>query len=251
MRVKAAIRIGYCPRLSLAMTVSSWPPSSGSLPRYSISSTSRFASWSLPREAPRHRSTRHFMSDKNKIEHIKHKNDSQRRYNVMLFSNVAFNKYLESTRAEIRGKALTAEYHEENIRAVEGEDDTAANKEREEAWKAMERPLSSTRMFRLTGPPQRVVLEATTSSLLPPTSASAGNVLQKTGRSSKSTPLSRRERFQRQCRPDPHPTRVVHSYDRPQSFGYLDACLLRLKATTPDEQLCCQWRARLYGHQAR
>ena len=77
-----------------------------------------------------------------------HKNDSQRRYNVMLFSNVAFNKYLESTRAEIRGKALTAEYHEEHIRAVEGEDDTAANKEREgaqtaleEAWKAMEQPV--------------------------------------------------------------------------------------------------------------
>ncbi|KAK0225014.1 hypothetical protein EDD85DRAFT_980166 [Armillaria nabsnona] len=74
-----------------------------------------------------------FTPDKNDNKHFEHKNDSQHRYNVTLFSDAAFNKYLGSIQAEIEGKAFMARYKERCIRAVEGKDDPAANKERQSA----------------------------------------------------------------------------------------------------------------------
>ncbi|KAF8503721.1 hypothetical protein F5888DRAFT_1631617 [Russula emetica] len=72
-----------------------------------------------------------FTLDKseNKHKHFERKNDTQRRYNVTLFSDAAFNKYLGSIQAEIGGKALTAQYQEGRIRVIEGKDDLAVNKE--------------------------------------------------------------------------------------------------------------------------
>ncbi|KZT04518.1 uncharacterized protein LAESUDRAFT_298724 [Laetiporus sulphureus 93-53] len=45
-----------------------------------------------------------FPPDKNENKHFEHKNDSQPRHNVTLFGDAAFNKYLESIKAEIGGK---------------------------------------------------------------------------------------------------------------------------------------------------
>ena len=75
-----------------------------------------------------------FMSpDKSKNTHFERKSDSQRRHNVMLFSDASFNKYLESIQAKIRGEALSAQSQEGRIRVVEGRDDPAANEERRQA----------------------------------------------------------------------------------------------------------------------
>ncbi|KAL6303779.1 hypothetical protein BKA93DRAFT_898944 [Sparassis latifolia] len=74
-----------------------------------------------------------FTPDKNENKHFECKNDSQRRYNVTLFGDAAFNKYVESIKAESGGKALIAQYQERRIRAIEGKNDPAANKERQKA----------------------------------------------------------------------------------------------------------------------
>jgi hypothetical protein len=72
-----------------------------------------------------------FTLDKNENKHFGRKNDSQCRYNITLFGDAAFNKYLESIKAEIGGKALIAQYQERCIRVFEGKDDPAANEERQ------------------------------------------------------------------------------------------------------------------------
>src|SRR5579863_1305445 len=74
--------------------------------------------------------TRHviFTPDKNKNKPFKHENDSQRRFNVMLFGDGAFKKYLDSIKVGIRGKTFHAQYQERCIAAVEGRDDEEANK---------------------------------------------------------------------------------------------------------------------------
>ncbi|KAG8947964.1 hypothetical protein FRC04_010161 [Tulasnella sp. 424] len=74
-----------------------------------------------------------FPLEENKNEHFEDKNNSQRRYNVMLYSDEAFKKYLESIKAEIHRKALFTQIQRGRIRAVEGKDDWAANKERQHA----------------------------------------------------------------------------------------------------------------------
>jgi hypothetical protein len=83
--------------------------------------------------------------DKRKNNHFERKNNSQRRHNVMLFSDDSFNNHVEYIEAKIRGNAVTVEFQERRIRMVEGKDDPAANKERQkaeveldEAKKAME-----------------------------------------------------------------------------------------------------------------
>jgi hypothetical protein len=81
--------------------------------------------------------TRHvvFTPDKNKNKHFEYKKDSQPRYNVMLFSDATFNKYLESIKTEIEGEAIMIQYQEGRIslRATQARDDPAMNADR---WKA-------------------------------------------------------------------------------------------------------------------
>ncbi|KAK0442869.1 hypothetical protein EV421DRAFT_551705 [Armillaria borealis] len=74
-----------------------------------------------------------FTPDKNKNDYFQHRNDSQPRYNITLFSDAAFDKHLKSIQAGIRDKPVTAQFLERCIKAVEGKDDPAANKERQEA----------------------------------------------------------------------------------------------------------------------
>ena len=68
---------------------------------------------------------------------FKRENNSQPRYNVTLFGDVAFRKYLESIQAEIRGKALIVEHQERRIGAVRG-NNQAANRERRKAQHELE-----------------------------------------------------------------------------------------------------------------
>ncbi|KAJ6580227.1 hypothetical protein B0H10DRAFT_2235420 [Mycena sp. CBHHK59/15] len=74
-----------------------------------------------------------FMPDKNENKHFERKNDSQRRYNVTLFGDAAFNKYLKYIKTDIRGKALITQYQEGRVRAIEGTDNPAVNKECQKA----------------------------------------------------------------------------------------------------------------------
>ncbi|KAH9964116.1 hypothetical protein BC827DRAFT_1265926 [Russula dissimulans] len=56
--------------------------------------------------------------DENQL--FEHKNDSQSCYNITLFGDAAFNKYLKSIQDEIERNDFTAQYHEDHIRMVEG-----------------------------------------------------------------------------------------------------------------------------------
>jgi len=63
---------------------------------------------------------------------------NEHRYNVTIFGDVSFGKYLEFIQAEIRGKQVDAELQELRIRAVEGRDNPTANKERQKAQVELE-----------------------------------------------------------------------------------------------------------------
>ncbi len=80
-----------------------------------------------------------FTPDKNDNKHFEYKNDSQHRYNVTLFSDAAFNKYLGSIQVEIEDKAFMAQYQERRIRAFEGKDDPAANRARQSAQTGLDK----------------------------------------------------------------------------------------------------------------
>ncbi|KAH8111913.1 hypothetical protein DFH11DRAFT_556970 [Phellopilus nigrolimitatus] len=72
-----------------------------------------------------------FPVNENENELFECKNDSQPRHNVILFSDAAFNTYLESLETEIGGKTTLTEYYEGRIKAVKNKDDPAANRERQ------------------------------------------------------------------------------------------------------------------------
>lgn len=59
-----------------------------------------------------------FPPDQNENKHFKHRNDSQHCHNVILFSDTAFTKYLESIKDKIRDQEVLAEYHKACIRSV-------------------------------------------------------------------------------------------------------------------------------------
>ncbi|KAF8555076.1 hypothetical protein OG21DRAFT_956385 [Imleria badia] len=74
-----------------------------------------------------------FTPDKNENKHFEHMNDSQPHRNVMLFGDVAFNKYLESIKNVIGAKKFHARYQDECISEGTRRDDLEANKEFERA----------------------------------------------------------------------------------------------------------------------
>ncbi|KAJ7820563.1 hypothetical protein B0H14DRAFT_3472215 [Mycena olivaceomarginata] len=74
-----------------------------------------------------------FMPDEDENKHFERKNNSQHRCNVTLFGDAAFNKYLEYAKTEIGSKVLISQHQEGRLRAIEGKDDPAANKERQKA----------------------------------------------------------------------------------------------------------------------
>ncbi|KAF8480479.1 hypothetical protein DFH94DRAFT_480227 [Russula ochroleuca] len=81
-----------------------------------------------------------FTPDKDN-KHFEHKNDSQSRYNVTLFGDVAFKKYLEFIKAEIEGKAINAEHQVGRMRVAEGNDDPRAK----EVWQDAQHRLEKER----------------------------------------------------------------------------------------------------------
>ena len=104
--------------------------------------------------------------NENENMHFKHMNNGQPRHDVVLFGDVAFKKYLKFVQDEIRGKSFLADYNERRIRAVEGKDDQAADRERQdaqreldEAMKAMEelKPFYPDVSTRLATPESRIL----------------------------------------------------------------------------------------------
>ncbi|KAJ7439344.1 hypothetical protein FB451DRAFT_1302210 [Mycena latifolia] len=71
-----------------------------------------------------------FVPGESNNKHYERKKDSQPPQSVMLFSDSAFSNYLQSIKAEIGGKEFMVQYQQGRIRATEGRDDPAANKER-------------------------------------------------------------------------------------------------------------------------
>ncbi|KAH8111892.1 hypothetical protein DFH11DRAFT_1707064, partial [Phellopilus nigrolimitatus] len=85
-----------------------------------------------------------FPPDKNKNELFERTNDSQPRYNVSLFSDVAFNTYLKSIKATIEDKVFLTQHYERCIRAVEGKDNPEANRERQKAQAKLDEAQEAT-----------------------------------------------------------------------------------------------------------
>ncbi|KAG8906989.1 hypothetical protein FRB99_005631 [Tulasnella sp. 403] len=69
--------------------------------------------------------------DNDENKHFEHTDDSEPRYNIMLFGNAAYNTYLESIKAKIKEKAFMAEYNQEHIESAERMDDPEANEKRQ------------------------------------------------------------------------------------------------------------------------
>ena len=78
--------------------------------------------------------TRHaiFAPEKDKNDHFEYRDGGQCRYDVTVFGDAGFNKYIESIQGKIEGKEYDAEYQERCIEAAEEEDDLAAEKRRDE-----------------------------------------------------------------------------------------------------------------------
>ncbi len=72
-----------------------------------------------------------FTPSENSNEDYEYKNDGRPRHKVILFGEAAFEKHLESILAEIGKMKMTAVILERRIRAMEGKDDPAVNKERQ------------------------------------------------------------------------------------------------------------------------
>jgi hypothetical protein len=70
-----------------------------------------------------------FNPGENENKHFEHKGGSKCR-NVMLFGNTAFNKYLESIKAEIEGKEIMAKHHLRSIGTIERKGGPTANENR-------------------------------------------------------------------------------------------------------------------------
>ncbi|TFY71083.1 hypothetical protein EVG20_g1921 [Dentipellis fragilis] len=67
-----------------------------------------------------------FPPEEDENKHFVRKNDSQRRHNVMLFGDAAFNNYLTDIKTEIRRKGYGAGYQEQRIERAEGSDNPRA-----------------------------------------------------------------------------------------------------------------------------
>jgi hypothetical protein len=73
-----------------------------------------------------------FTPDINANVRFEHKTVSQRRHNVILLGDAAFNKFVQSIQDEIREKWFTTQYLEDCVEAVEGRDDPASDERRKE-----------------------------------------------------------------------------------------------------------------------
>ncbi|CAA7262387.1 unnamed protein product [Cyclocybe aegerita] len=74
-----------------------------------------------------------FTPDMDENKHLERTDDREPGYNVMLFGDTAFNKYLEVIKNEIRGQESNADYYDQCIAELEGRDDPEASKERQRA----------------------------------------------------------------------------------------------------------------------
>ncbi|TFY70698.1 hypothetical protein EVG20_g2313 [Dentipellis fragilis] len=68
-------------------------------------------------------SARHvvFPPDEDENKHFERKDDSQRRYNVTLFGDAAFNNYLNDIKTRIRGQGYEVDYQEQRLEGAEEE----------------------------------------------------------------------------------------------------------------------------------
>ncbi|TFY68395.1 hypothetical protein EVG20_g3582 [Dentipellis fragilis] len=67
-----------------------------------------------------------FPPEEDENKHFVRKNDSQRRCNVMLFGDTAFNNYLTYIKTQIRLEGFGVEYQEQRVERAEGSDDPRA-----------------------------------------------------------------------------------------------------------------------------
>jgi len=81
--------------------------------------------------------------DGSKNELFVHKNMSQRRHDVTLFGDAGFTKYLESIQVEIGGQGITAQHQEGRLRAINGRDGPAVDRERKEAQNTLDKAMEA------------------------------------------------------------------------------------------------------------
>jgi hypothetical protein len=90
---------------------------------------------------------RHIIFTSNENNHFECKDNSQPRYDVALFGDSAFQKYLRLIKIELWGNEIEAEQHEHRIGLVEGKDDKEAMMERQQAQRELEKAREATELL--------------------------------------------------------------------------------------------------------
>lgn len=88
-----------------------------------------------------------FEPDKANNKKFERKTDSQRRHDVILLGDAAFQRLLESVQTEIRSKELTVQHEEERIKLFEVQDDPESNKERGKAQTLLDEAIYGLKAF--------------------------------------------------------------------------------------------------------
>ncbi|KAK0218127.1 hypothetical protein IW262DRAFT_1483789 [Armillaria fumosa] len=193
---------------------------------------------------------RHVLFPTNQNKHFERKNTDEPRHDITLFGDAAFNEYLESIQAEIRGNAFMTHIHERHIKMVEGKDDPVANRARQQAQDELDEAREAIEQLNTfyqevsthwATPESRILGHVI---LSPPMSGSEGytedwavieidaSKVDASNFRGNAIDLGTRiplYKFTRMIDPNPQSA---------HSFTYPIDRLLRLKGTIPDEEMC-------------
>ncbi|KAH9051592.1 hypothetical protein EDB83DRAFT_2226108 [Lactarius deliciosus] len=84
-----------------------------------------------------------FPLDKDNNKLFERKSDSERRHDILMFSDESFKQYLVSIKEKIRGQGFEIDYQKQRIETVAGRDDEKAEKERKAAQRKLDEAEAS------------------------------------------------------------------------------------------------------------
>ncbi|KAH9017748.1 hypothetical protein EDB83DRAFT_183145 [Lactarius deliciosus] len=84
-----------------------------------------------------------FPLDKDNNKLFERKSDSERRHDILMFSDESFKQYLVSIKEKIRGQGFEIDYQKQRIETVAGRDDKEAEKERKAAQRKLDEAEAS------------------------------------------------------------------------------------------------------------
>ncbi|KAH9020308.1 hypothetical protein EDB85DRAFT_531516 [Lactarius pseudohatsudake] len=80
-----------------------------------------------------------FPLDKDNNNLFERKSDSERRHDILIFSDESFKQYLVSIKDKIRGQGFEIDYQKKRIETVAGKDDEKAKKKRKDAQRELDK----------------------------------------------------------------------------------------------------------------